>query len=397
MAMIIVVPKETSPNERRVALTPLAAAKLIKRGHEVRIQAGAGEAAGYPDDQYREKNVAIVQDRAELIRGGNVVLQVRTPGANPQQGSQDLEHLREGQILIGLAEPLLAAEQAKQLAERGVTLFALELIPRITKAQAMDVLSSQANLAGYKAVITAAQTLGKIFPLMMTAAGTLRPARVFVVGAGVAGLQAIATAKRLGALVQAFDVRPVVKEQVESLGARFVQIEVAAAEGTGGYAKEQSEEQIRRQQELMSRVVAESDVVITTALIPGRPAPKLVTRAMVEQMPPGSVIVDLAAERGGNCELTQPGETITHGGVMIVGDDNLVSAVAQHASAMYANNIVAFLEHLLGKKQSIELDRADAITAGTLVCTGGEIVHPQLREKLGLAPLEAPREGIVAS
>jgi NAD(P) transhydrogenase subunit alpha len=381
--MIFAVPKETFASERRVALVPAAAAQLAKLGHEVRVEAGAGEAAGFPDAQYAEKGVPLVAGRADLIAAADVVAQVRTPGANPEHGARDVELLRSGQTVIGLADPLSPGESIRALAARGVTLLALELMPRITRAQDMDVLSSQMNLAGYKAVIRAADEIEKVFPLMMTAAGTIRPAKVFVVGAGVAGLQAVATAKRLGALVSAFDVRAAVKEQVESLGAKFVELPVTAQEQAGGYAGAQTEEQLARQRELMARVVADSDVVITTALIPGRRAPTLVTRAMVEAMQRGSVVVDLAAERGGNCELTQPGRTVEHNGVRIVGDDNLISGVAHHASQMYASNVVRYVRHLT-RDGALNLDTSDEITRETLVTRGGEIVHPRVREILGM-------------
>jgi H+-translocating NAD(P) transhydrogenase subunit alpha len=388
--MIVAVPSETSPSERRVALVPAAVPLLVKQGHTVRIQRDAGAAAGYPDARYSEKGAAIVADRAELLGAAEVVLQVRTPSANPGEGARDYDLLRSGQILIGLADPLTAGESIPALAARGITLFALELMPRITRAQDMDVLSSQASLAGYKAVVRAAEILEKVFPMMMTAAGTIRPTKVFIIGAGVAGLQAIATAKRLGAIVSAFDVRPAVKEQVQSLGARFVElpIDTATAEDQGGYAKAQSEEQLHRQQELMARVVSESDVVITTALIPGQKAPTLVTRTMVEAMPTGAVVVDLAAERGGNCELTQPGKTIRHNGVTIVGDDNLVAGVAYHASQMYANNVARFLKHLT-RDGKVTMDLNDEITHQTLVTHQGEVVHPRVRQVLGLSPPEA--------
>jgi H+-translocating NAD(P) transhydrogenase subunit alpha len=387
--MIIAVPTETLVHERRVALVPAAVAQLVELGYEVRVQQGAGRPAGYPDVQYGERGAALVADRAELFAAADIIAQVRTPGANPEAGRRDLELLRSGQIVVGLADPLTAGEPIKLLAERGVTLLALELMPRITRAQEMDVLSSQANLAGYKAVIRAAEILPKIFPMMMTAAGTIKPARMFVLGAGVAGLQAIATGKRLGAVVNAYDVRPAVKEQVESLGARFVELplETAAAEEATGYAKARSEDQLRRQQELMNRVVAESDVVITTALVPGKPAPKLLSAAMIEAMAPGSVVVDLAAERGGNCELTQPGKTIEHHGVTIVGDEIPVAGVAYHASQMYASNLARYLRHLT-RGPGLVLDPADEITAATLVTHQGEVVHAGVREALGLPPRE---------
>jgi NAD(P) transhydrogenase subunit alpha len=385
--MIVAVPTETFPNERRVALVPTAAAHLIAAGHEVRVQSGAGVQAGYPDDSYREKGVAIVDDRGELLNSADLIAQIRVFHATDERDRSDVEKLRSGQILVGLADARTAVDSMKLLAERGLTVLAMELMPRITRAQDMDVLSSQASLAGYKAVLRAADMLPRIFPLMMTAAGTLKPARVFVVGVGVAGLQAIATAKRLGAHVSAYDVRPAVKEQVHSLGAVFVElpIDTSTSQDAGGYAKAQSEEQVKRQQNLMTETVAESDVVITTALIPAKRAPILVTKAMVEAMSPKSVIVDLAAERGGNCELTQPGKTIEHNGVMIVGDDHLISGVAYHASQMFANNLTSFLKHLT-KDGRIAIDTADEITAATLVTRDGKVVHPQVREAIDSPP-----------
>ena len=309
----------------------------------------------------------------------DVLLQVRCLGANPQAGHFDLEMLREGQIVIGMCDPLGMPEEARMLASRGVTLFALELIPRITRAQSMDVLSSMATISGYKAVLLAANTLPKLFPMLTTAAGTITPAKVFIVGVGVAGLQAIATARRLGAVVSAYDVRPAVKEQVQSLGAKFVEmpLETNQAEGQGGYAKAMDEEFYRKQRELMLRVVAEQDVVITTAAIPGKRAPILVTEEMVKAMPPGGVLVDLAAERGGNCELTKPGQTIEVHGVTILGPTNLAAEVPNHASQMYAKNIITFLQHLI--KQGLpKIDTDDEIVRETLVAHAGDVTDPRV-------------------
>ena len=305
-SMVIGVPKETFPGERRVALVPGALPALIKAKVEVLIESGAGTEAGYPDTAYQEKSAKIAARRADVFNTADVILQVRGLGANPEAGRADLPLFRRDQIVIGLLDPLSSPKSAQELAVRGVTAFALELLPRITRAQSMDVLSSMATVAGYKAVLLAAETLPRMFPMLMTAAGTISPARVFVIGAGVAGLQAIATARRLGAVVRAYDVRPAVKEQVKSVGAKFVELplEAGAAEGEGGYAKAMDEAFYQRQREMMARVVAESDVVISTAAIPGKKAPILVTAKMVEGMPKGSVIVDLAAENGGNCELT---------------------------------------------------------------------------------------------
>ncbi len=382
--MIVGVPRETFPGERRVALVPALVPGLQRAGLEVLVETGAGLEAGFTDEAYVEKGAAIAVSRAEVFEKAGIVLQVRAPGANPGEGARDLELLREGQVVIGFCDPLLSVETTRALAERGVTLFSMELMPRITRAQSMDALSSMATIAGYKAVLLAANTLPRMFPMMMTAAGTLAPARVFVVGAGVAGLQAIASSRRLGAVVEAYDVRPAVREQVESLGGKFVELELDTeeAEDAGGYAKELGEDFYRKQREMMLRVVAASHVVITTAAIPGKKAPILVTREMVEGMEPGSVIVDLAAERGGNCELTVPGETVDHGGVTILGPLNIPATVPYHASQMYAKNITTFLLHLV-KDGELILDLDDEITAGTLVTRGGEVVHPRVLEILG--------------
>jgi NAD(P) transhydrogenase subunit alpha len=390
--MIVGVPKETYPGERRVAVVPGVVPALTKAGLSVLVEAGAGDAAGFPDSEYRDKGAAIVE-RAEVFAKADVILQVRTLGANPEAGKADLALLRKGQAVIGLAEPLTALDEAKVLAERGVTLFGMELMPRITRAQSMDALSSQAMVAGYKAVLLAAEALPRMFPMFMTAAGTVSPAKVFVIGAGVAGLQAIATARRLGAVVSAYDVRPAVKEQVESLGASFVemQIEAADAENKGGYAKAMGDDFYHRQRELMAKVVAGVDVVITTAVVPGKKAPLLITAEMVAAMAPGSVIVDLAAERGGNCELTRPGRTVVEHGVTVIGPDNLPATVPYHASQMYAKNVTAFLLHML-RDAVLVLGMDDEITRETLMTRDGEVVHAHLRELLGLKPLKPAAE-----
>lgn len=379
--MIIGIPKETSPGERRVALVPEGVASLRKKGVEVLVEAGAGEGSGLIDAEYIKKEASVVTSRAEIFARADVIMQVRTPGANPETGEADLKMLRSGQILIGLAEPLIALETAKAVAAAGVTSFALELMPRITRAQSMDVLSSMANIAGYKGVLMAANELPRIFPMMMTAAGTLKPAKVLVIGVGVAGLQAIATARRLGAVVQGYDVRPVVKEQVESLGAKFVDLglETAQAQDAGGYAKEQSQDFYRRQQEALGKVVAANDVVITTALVPGKRAPILVSAEMVKLMAPGSIVIDLAAERGGNCELTQPGETAVVGGVKVMGPLNLLSTVPNHASQLYSHNISTFFAHLI-RSGEISYDLEDEITQQTLVTREGQVVHGRVKE-----------------
>jgi NAD(P) transhydrogenase subunit alpha len=388
--MIVAALRETFPGECRVALIPASVPPLVKAGWTVRVEAGAGQAAGFTDAQYAEKGAQVVS-RAEALQA-DCLLQVRTLGANPVAGRADLANLRSGQVVIGLCDPLSQPGSANELAERGVTLFALELVPRISRAQAMDVLSSQASIAGYRAVLLAATTLPKIFPMMTTAAGTITPARVFVFGAGVAGLQAIATAKRLGAVVSATDVRAAVKEQVQSLGAKFVESSAApagaAAEAAGGYARAMDEDFYQKQREAMREVVAGQDVLITTAAIPGKPAPTLVTAEMVAAMAPGSVIVDLAAERGGNCELTKPGETVVVNGVTILGPTNLVAEVPNHASQMFAKNVTTLLGHLTTKEGAWNIDTKDEITRDTLVAKDGQVVNEAVRELLGIKPPE---------
>lgn len=375
--MIVGVPRETFPGERRVALTPKSLDPVIKAGMEVRVEAAAGLAAGFRDAEYTDRGARVVT-RDEVF-AADVLTMVRALGANPEHGRDDLTRMREGQIVIGLCEPLTATVEGMALAEHGVTSFALELIPRITRAQSMDVLSSMASIAGYKAVLIAANALPRLFPMMTTAAGTLAPARVFVLGAGVAGLQAIATAKRLGAVVTAYDVRPAVKEQVESLGAKFVVIdlETGSSEDKGGYAKAMGEEFYKRQRDRLIQVVRESDVVITTAAVPGQKAPILLTEEMVRAMSPGSVVVDLAAERGGNCALTRAGEIVMADGVEIHGPLNVPSTVAYHASQTMARNIATFLKHLAPKGEVV-IDREDEITRETLLTYQGQVVHPKV-------------------
>jgi NAD(P) transhydrogenase subunit alpha len=375
--MKIGVPTETRAAETRVAATPDTVKKLTGSGHhEVRVQAGAGVRASIPDEQFAAAGATIVPDAAELYRDSDIVLKVRAPEAEEVAG------LKSGSILIGLLNPHDGAG-IERLAQQGVTGFALEALPRISRAQSMDVLSSQANIAGYKAVIIAADIYQRFFPMLMTAAGTVKAARVLVLGAGVAGLQAIATAKRLGAVVEAFDVRPAVKEQVESLGAKFVEVplsdaEKAQAETAGGYASEMSDDYKRRQGELIAERAQAADVVITTALIPGRPAPRLISAATVQAMKPGSVIVDLAAEAGGNCELTELDRTVVKHGVHLVGIANLPGLVAADASALYARNVLTFFNLLVDAKTGeLNINREDEIIAGTLVCIGGEAVKKQ--------------------
>ncbi|MFH0793796.1 MAG: Re/Si-specific NAD(P)(+) transhydrogenase subunit alpha, partial [bacterium] len=349
--MIVGVPKEIAPGEQLVALVPATVPSLTKVGMEVLVESGAGVRSGYPNEAYAGKGAKIVADRKDLFARADVILQVDGLGANPETGAQDLELMRKGQVIIGFLEPLAEPESVARLAERGVTGFSMELVPRITRAQSMDALSAMATVVGYKAALLAAEHLPKFFPMLMTAAGTVSPARVLVIGAGVAGLQAIATAKRLGAVVQGYDIRPAVKEQIESLGARFVELSLEAGdtEDKGGYAKKMDDSFYDRQRQLLGRVVAESDVVITTAVVPGKKAPVLITKEMVSKMAPGSVIVDLAAGSGGNCELSCADETRVEYGVTILGPTNLRSTVPHHASQMYSKNVSTLLLHLAKK------------------------------------------------
>ena len=381
--MIVGIPKELYPGERRVSMVPAVVPILAKAGFEVLVETSAGESAGFSDRAYVEKGASLATQRPQVFAEAEVLLQVRSPGAAGNSGRIDLESLRAGQTIIGLSEPLAEPTMALTVARRGITAFSMELIPRITRAQSMDVLSSMATIAGYKAILLAAETLPRMFPMMMTAAGTITPARVFIVGAGVAGLQSIASARRLGAKVKAYDVRPAVKEQVESLGARFVDLplETSSTEDAGGYATTQDESFYRQQREIMAKVIAASDVVITTALVPGKTAPILVTTEMVAGMEAGSVIVDLAAERGGNCALTRPDQTVIKHGVTILGPTNLPSTVPYHASQMYAKNVSTLLLHLV-KNGQLALDFADEITKGALVSRGGELIHPLVRKAL---------------
>src|SRR5271169_6334549 len=386
--MLVGVPREIFPGERRVALVPAVLPNLKKAGLDVVIEAGAGVEAGYPDAEYIAKGATVVPERAEVFRTADIILQVLCYGSNDITGQEDLPLLRKGQVLIGFLRPLGDLHTIQDVAATGVTSFSVELMPRTTRAQSMDALSSMGTICGYKAVLLAADTLPRIFPMLTTAAGTITPARVLVMGAGVAGLQAIATARRLGAVVSAYDLRPAVKEQVLSLGGRFVELPIEAkdAQDAGGYAKAQDESFYQRQRELLGRVVAESDVVITTAVVPGKKSPVLVTKEMVAAMAQGSVIVDLAAERGGNCELTRAQETIVVNGVTIVGAINVASSVPYHASQMYSKNLAAFLAHLI-QDGKLVLDLEDEITRSTLVTQGGEVVNPRVREFYSLPAL----------
>jgi NAD(P) transhydrogenase subunit alpha len=388
--------KETFPGERCVAIVPRSVEALKKSDIAVILEPSAGAEAGYPDQQYISKG-ARTASRAEIFAETDILIQFRSLGANPQAGRADLRSLRPGQIVMGLGEPLTAIREAADLAAAGVSFFALELIPRTTRAQSMDVLSSLATISGYEAVLLAAQALPKIFPMLMTAAGTITPAKVFVIGAGVAGLQAIATARRLGSVVSAYDVRPAVKDQIISVGAKFISLDVeaTAAEDKGGYAKVMDEAFYRRQRELMMEVIREQDVVISTAAVPGRKAPILITREMVEAMAPGSVIMDIAAVRGGNCELTRPGETVIHNGVTILGPTNFASMAPYHASQMFSANAITFLKHLLGFLP-LTTDVTDDIVVDTLVTHGGEVTNSRVREALGLPASEPVSSGKVS-
>jgi len=392
--MKIAVPREIAEGETRVALTPQIAGQLVADGIEVLIEAGAGEGSSNPDEAYEEAGATIVADAPSLYGQADMVLRVGRPS------DEELQMLKKGSVLIGTLGTLARPEIAQQLAERGVTAISMDAIPRITRAQSMDTLSSQATVGGYKAVLIAAERLPKFFPLLTTAAGTIRPARGIVMGAGVAGLMAIGTARRLGAVVEATDVRPAVKEQVQSLGGTFLEVEMtdeekAKAETAGGYATEMSDDYKRRQAELIAERVKEADFIITTALIPGRPAPRLVTEAMVKSMKPGSVIVDMAAEMGGNCELTEPGREVVKHGVRIIGITNLPATMPASATQMYAKNIQTLVKHLV-KEGVLTIDLDDEITRGATITHDGKVVHEATAKALGIeapAPEPASKKG----
>jgi NAD(P) transhydrogenase subunit alpha len=388
--MIVGVPRESFPGERRVAMVPAVIPSLTKAGLEVVVEAGAGREAGYLDADYAAKGAKILPTRAEVFGAADIVLQVLCYGSNDKTGKADVPLYRSNQTLIGFLRPLGSLDTMQEIASKGVTAFSIELMPRTTRAQSMDALSSMATISGYKAVLIAADTLPRLFPMMTTAAGTITPARVFIIGCGVAGLQAIATARRLGAVVSAYDLRPAVKEQVQSLGGRFVEIAIEAkdAQDARGYATAQGEEFYQKQRELLGKVVGDSDVVITAAVIPGKKSPILVTKEMVAGMGPGSVIVDLAAERGGNCELTRPEEKIEEHGVTIIGSINLASTVPYHASQMYAKNVATFLLYMV-KEGKLQINPQDEIVRDTLLTQGGEIVNARLREIYKLPALAA--------
>lgn len=379
--MIIGIVSESGPGERRVALVPGVVQPLVKAGASVLVEPGAGVAAGFTDAAFNEKGAVLAASRTEVLQRAEVLLRVRIGPSGTSFTDADLAGLRSGQAVVAFLDPLSDITLVRQLAERGISAFSMELMPRITRAQSMDALSSMATIAGYKAVLLAANAMPRMFPMLMTAAGNISAARGFVIGAGVAGLQAIATARRLGAQVQAYDVRPAAKEQIQSLGAKVadVPLETADAQDTGGYAKAQDESFYARQREAMAKVVANSDVVITTAAIPGRRSPVLITEEMVAGMAPGSVIVDLAAERGGNCALTRADETVEAHGVTILGPTNLPATVPYHASQMYAKNITTFLKHLLTSDGQLAFDLSDEITRETLVTHGGDVVHERVR------------------
>jgi NAD(P) transhydrogenase subunit alpha len=390
--MIVGVPKEGFPGERRVALVPVVVPNLIKAGFQVLVETGAGASAGYPDADYVGKGAKLAAARAEVFETAEIIVQVLSSGSNDATGKDDLALFHRDQTVVGFHRPFGSIESAHQLAATGVTSFSVELMPRITRVQSIDALSSMATICGYKAVLLAADRLPRMFPMLTTAAGTITPARVFIIGAGVAGLQAISTARRLGAVASAYDLRPAAKEQVQSLGGRFIELPIEAkdAEDKRGYAKQQDESFFVRQRELLGRVVAESDVVITAAVVPGKKPPVLITRQMVESMAPGSVVVDLAAERGGNCELTKAGQRVIEHGVTLIGYVNVASTVPYHASQMYAKNLTAFLLHL-GKEGKLQVNLEDEITRDTLLTRGGEVVNSRVREFFSLPALAAQK------
>ena len=392
--MIVGVPREIYPGERRVALVPAVIPNLKKAGLEVQVEINAGLQAGYTDAEYVEKGAKIVQDRAELFGAADIIVQFLCHGANDKNGNADLALMRKGQVVLGFLRPLGTMKTLEEIAAAGVTSFSVELMPRTTRAQSMDALSSMATICGYKAVVLAADTLPRMFPMLTTAAGTIAPARVLIIGAGVAGLQAIATARRLGGVAFAYDMRPAAKEQVQSLGGRFVELPIEAkdAQDASGYGKAQDESFYQKQRELLGNTVAESEVVITAAVIPGKKSPMLVTKEMVARMAPGSVIVDLAAERGGNCELTKPDETVAVHGVTIIGEFNLAATVPYHASQLYARNVSAFLQHL-AKEGKLQLNLQDDIIRETLVTHEGTVVNAKVREFFSLPALQTSPAG----
>ncbi|MDF1833036.1 MAG: NAD(P) transhydrogenase subunit alpha [Porticoccaceae bacterium] len=388
--MIVGIPREIKPGENRVAMTPANIQAWSKKGVEFIVESNAGEAAGFSDELYKNAGAVISTDRSELFAKADIIAQVQSFGANAVNGDDDLARLKPGQLIAGMMDPLGSPATAEKLAKTGATAIAMELVPRISRAQSMDVLSSMATLAGYKAVLLGAGLAPRIMPMLMTAAGTLNPMRTFIMGVGVAGLQACATAKRLGGVVEAYDVRPAARDQIISVGAKPIELdlETESSEDKGGYAKEQGEDFIRRQQELMTAVLAEQDLVITTAAIPGAKSPILITTNMVKAMKPGAVIVDLAAERGGNCELTKLGETVVAHGVTIIGPDNLAATIPHHGSQMFGKNIETLLEHLLGEENQLQLDFEDEIVYETVIAHDGDVPHKRMRELLGYPSID---------
>ncbi len=391
--MIIAVTRELVTGEKRVSLCPDNVQLLIKAGAELWVEQSAGTQAGFSDEEYQTVGAKIISNRDELFAGAEIILQVQSFGSNTENAQQDLERLKPGQLVVGMMDPLAQPQAAQQVAQTGASAIALEMVPRISRAQSMDVLSSMATLAGYRSVLIGAEAAPRILPMLMTAAGTLQPARVLIMGVGVAGLQACATAKRLGAVVEAYDVRPAAREQIISVGATPVELDLPteSSEGAGGYAKEQSEDFLELQRKLMTEVVARQDIIITTAAVPGAKSPILVTEDMLVAMKSGSVVVDMAAERGGNCALTQAGQTVVKHGVTILGPENLASEVAYHASQMYGKNIQTLLELIL-QDGNINLDFDDEIISGTVVAHDGDVPHPHMRKLLDLPALESQQQ-----
>jgi len=380
--VVIAIPKEVIPGENRVSIVPDVASKLIKKGFTINVESGAGINAGFTNEQYSESGAKIVDSLEELYASADIILKVQRPIQHPEKGKYELELMKEGTLLIALLYTLHYPELAKKCSEYGINAISMDAIPRTTLAQKMDALSSQANIAGYKSVILAANYLGKIFPLMMTAAGTIQPARVVIMGAGVAGLQALGTAKRLGAIVEVSDIRPAVKEEVESLGGRFIEVDTEEdMQDEGGYAKEASEEFLQKQKELIFKHVSNADIVITTALVPGRKAPVLVTEEMVKAMRPGSVVLDMAVEFGGNCEISENGKTVRKHDVTIIGEPNLPSLVATNASEVYSKNLMALLEYIV-KENKLELDLEDEIVKGSMIVYNKEVIHERTKNLL---------------
>jgi NAD(P) transhydrogenase subunit alpha len=386
----VFIPRERRPGETRVAATPETVRRMAKLGLETAVERGAGEASLFHDAEYEAAGAHLIDDPATAWESADVVLKVTPPGAFPGLPGHEAEGLKPGAVLVGFLAPHHNLDAVRTLAAGNVTSFSLELVPRVTRAQSMDALSSQASIAGYKAVLLAAWRLPKYLPLLMTAAGTIKPARVVIMGAGVAGLQAIATAKRLGAVVEVSDIRPAVKEQVESLGGKFIELPLAeSGEGQGGYAREMGEDFLRRQREIVQRHLSQADAVITTALVPGRPAPRLVTAEMVRAMRAGSVIVDLAVEQGGNCELSQADREVVENGVLILGPSNLPAAMPHDASLLYARNVFSLLQLLLDKEGNLTVDLNDEVVAGALLTHAGKVLHAPTAERLAASEVPA--------